>query len=93
MFNLFAGGLNYVFPGARALKLVRNGINVTNSINPIILTKNIIFTVVECCAPPPIRLVAHCLGAGAVIAASAASPNPVTIGSAVHLVTEIYDNC
>lgn len=27
------------------------------------------------------------------IAASAASPNPVRIGSAIHLVTEIYEQC
>ena len=33
------------------------------------------------------------LGAGAVIAASIGSPNPVTIGSAIHLLTEIYENC
>lgn len=30
--------------------------------------------------------------AGAVIAASVANPNPVTIGSAIHLVSEIYEN-
>mgnify|MGYP000211904672 FL=1 len=54
---------------------------------------NITLTVLDCCAPPPARLAAHCLGAGAVIAASIVSPNPVTVGTAIHLVTEIYDNC
>ena len=51
MLNLIAAGATYLFPGGRALKLVKDGINVTNS------------------------------------------TNPVTIGSAIHVVTEIYENC
>lgn len=31
------------------------------------------------------------IGAGAVIADSVVSPNPFPIGSAIHLVTEIYE--
>ena len=93
MLNLITAGATYLFPGGRALKLVKNGINISNSTNPLILTKNITLTVVDCCTPPPVRLVAHCVGAGAVIAASVASPNPVTIGSAIHLVSEIYETC
>jgi hypothetical protein len=87
MLNLIAAGATYLFPGGRALKLVKDGINVTNSTNPLILTKNITLVVVDCCAPPPLRLAAHC------VAASVVSPNPVTIGSAIHVVTEIYENC
>ena len=82
----------YMFPGGRAFKLVRNEVNITNSTNPLILSKNITLTVIDCCTPPPIRLAAHCIGAGALIAASIASPNPVTVGSSIHLITEIYDN-
>ena len=93
MLNLIAAGATYLFPGGRALKLVKNGINVTNSTNPLILTKNITLIVVDCCTPPPVRLAAHCVAAGSLIAASVASPNPVTIGSAIHVVTEIYENC
>jgi len=87
MWNLIATGTTYLFPGGRALKLIKNGVNIPNSTNPLSLTKNITLTVIDCCTPPPIRLAAHC------IAASVVSPNPITIGSAVHLVTEIYDNC
>ena len=87
MLDLIAAGATYLFPGGRALKLVKNGINVTNSTNPLILTKNITLIVVDCCTPPPVRLAAHC------VAASVVSPNPVTIGSAIHVVTEIYENC
>mgnify|MGYP003497595190 FL=1 len=86
-------GITYLFLGGRALKLFKNGVNLTNSTNPLMVTKNITLTVLDCCAPPPVRLVTHCIGAGAVIAASVASPNPVTIGSAIHLISEIYDNC
>lgn len=81
----------YLFPGGRTLKLIKNGVNITNSTNPFQITKNITLTVLDCCALPPVRLAA--IRAGALIAASIASPNPVTIGSAVHLISEIYDNC
>ena len=88
MLNLIAAGATYLFPGGRALKLVKNGVNVTNSTNPLILTKNITLIVVNCCTPPPVRL-----AAGSLIAASVISPNPVTIGSVIHVVTEVYENC
>ena len=91
--GLIATGATYLFPGGRALKLVKNGVNCTTSTNPLVLAKNITLTVLDCCAPPPVRLAAHCIGASAVISASVSAPNPVTIGSAIHLVTGIYDNC
>jgi hypothetical protein len=91
--RLIAAGVTYLFPGSRAVKLVKDSINVTNLANPLILTKNITLVVVDCCTPPPVRLVAHCVAAVSLIAASVVSPNPVTIGSAVHVVTELYENC
>ena len=94
--NAFASvspAFTYVFPGGRMLKLVKGGINVTNSTNPLVLPKNITLTVLDCCAPPPVRLVAHCLSAGALIGASVVAPNPVTVGSSIHIITEIYENC
>ena len=93
MLNLIATGATYLFPGGRILKLVRNGINITNSTNPLVLTKNVTLLVVDCCTPPPIRLAAHCVAAGGLVAASIVAPNPVTVGSAIHVVTEIYENC
>ena len=93
MLNLITAGATYLFPGVRAAKLVKSGINVTNSTNPLIVTKNITLIVVDCCAPPQLRLVAHCIGVGSLITASVLNPNPVTIGSALHLVTELYENC
>jgi len=93
MLDLILRSSPYLFPGGRALKLVKNGVNTINSTNPLILTKNITLTVLDCCAPPPLRLAAHCVGVGALITASVVSPNPVTVGSAIHLVTEIYEQC
>lgn len=87
MFDLIT---TYLFPSGRAVKLVKNGVNIPNSTNPLIITKNITLTVINCCSSP--ALAAHCIGLGAVIAASVASPNPVTIGSAVHLMSEIDEN-
>ena len=93
MLNLIAAGISWVFPSGRAVKLLKNGINVSNSTNLLIFTKNITLIVVDCCTPPPVRLAAHCVAAGSLIVASVVSPNPVTIGSAVHVITDIYENC
>jgi len=38
---------------------------------------------------PPVRLAAHCVAAGSLIVTSAISPNPLTIGSAFHIIKEI----
>lgn len=89
---MFVELFTYVFPDGRALKLIKNGVNVTNSANPLQATKNITLTILDCCPPPPIRLAAHCVGALAVVTASIANPNPVTVGSVIHLGNEIYDN-
>jgi len=63
------------------LKLVKSEVNITNS------------SVVDYCATPPIRLAFNCAGVVAMIGASIAAPNPVIIGSVVHFLTEIYENC
>ena len=52
-------GFTYLFPGGRALKLIKNEVNLTNSTNSFQITKNIPLTIVDCCAPLPIRLSAH----------------------------------
>ena len=91
--NLIATAAPYLFPGGRALKLVKNGINITKSTNPVTLGMNISLTILDCCATPPLRLAAHCVAAGSLVGASVVAPNPVTIGSAIHLATGIYDNC
>jgi len=93
MLEFITNGATFIFPAGRALKLVTSGVNITNSTNPLTLTKNITLTVIECCAPPPFRLLARCVGAGALITASAVTPNPVTVGSAIHMITEIYTEC
>ena len=93
MFQIFSSAATYLFPGARALKLVKSGANITNSTSPLMLTKNITLTVVDCCAPPPVRLAFHCAGVVATIGASIAAPSPITIGSAIHLLSEIYEEC
>ena len=49
MLDLIAAGATYLFPGGRALKLVKGGINVTNSSNPLVLAKNVTMIVVDCC--------------------------------------------
>ena len=85
--------LDYVFPFFRIRKLVTRGLEISNSTNPILIAKNVTLTVVECCAPPQIWIMAQCIAAAATIAASVVSPNPFTIGSAIHLLNEIYDEC
>jgi hypothetical protein len=94
MLDLITTGATFLFPGGRALKLIKNGVCIYNSTNVQILTKNITLTVLDCCcAPPPARLLAHCVVAGVLIVASVTTPNVVTIGSAIHIVSEIYEKC
>ena len=49
--------------------------------------------VVNYCTPPKIRLTAYCIASESLITASVVNPNPVIIGSALYLITEIYENC
>jgi len=93
MLDLITSGATLLFPAGRVLKLVKNGVGITNSTNPLVLTKNITLTVLDCCAPPPVRLAAHCVAVVTLIGVSITAPNPVTIGSSVHIVTELYDLC
>ena len=46
----------YLFPLGRIVKVVRSGYKVTNSTNPLMIGANITLTVLECCAPPPVKL-------------------------------------
>jgi hypothetical protein len=83
----------YLFPGGRALVLIKTGIKITNSTSPLEVSKNITLTIVYCCALPHIRLAAHCLGVMCLIGASVSCPNFMTVGSAIHLINEIYEEC
>lgn len=91
--EIIGTGSPYLFPCGRAYKLIRNGINVTSSTNPIVLATNTTMVVIDCCTPPPVRLAAHCVSAGGLVIASIISPNPVTAGAALHVIGEIYENC
>lgn len=91
--NLIPAAADIIFPSFRAAKLIRAGANVTNSTNPLVITKNVTLLVVACCSPPPVRLAAHCIAAGALIVASVVSPNAITFGSTIHVIKEIYDDC
>lgn len=61
------------------MRLVKNAINITIYANPLILTKNITLTVLDCCAPPLAHLAGHCVVVIRLLGASVAAPNPVTI--------------
>jgi hypothetical protein len=49
---MFTDYLTYLFSGSRVLKLVKNGVNITNSTNTLQVSTNITLTVLDCCAPP-----------------------------------------
>ena len=82
-----------IFPIGRALKLVKYGSKAVNSTNPITIAANITLTIVECCAPPPVRLAATCVAFAASTASSAIAPNPISVGATLHFATELYDKC
>lgn len=89
-----AGGVGQqLFPIGRAIKLVKYGSKAVNSTNPITIAANVTLTIVECCAPPPIRLAATCLAFAASAASSAVAPNPISVGATLHFATEIYEKC
>ena len=92
MLDLIAEGAAWLFPGVQTAKLIKSGVNVTSSTRLLVFIKNITLVIVDCCTPPPVKLAAHCVAAGSLIVASVINPNSITIGSAIHVVTEIYDN-
>ena len=69
MLHLFS----YIFPAGQAIRLAKTGARLTNSSNPQAIAINVTLTVIDCCLLPPARLAAHCVGAGAAIAASCLS--------------------
>jgi hypothetical protein len=81
------------FPGARTLRLLKEVVDTTNSTSPIKIATNVTLVVADCCMPPPARLAVRCTAAGSLIWLSFTAPNPITIGSALHMVTEIYELC
>jgi len=82
-----------LFPLGRVVKVVRSGYKVTNSANPLMIGANITLTVLECCAPPPVRLAVACVTFGAALTSTLIAPNPVSLGAVVHFMGEIYDKC
>ena len=82
-----------IFPLGRIVKVVWSGYKVTNSTNPLTIGANINLTVLECCAPPPVRLAVTCVTFGAVLTSTLMAPNPVSLGATVHFMGEIYDKC
>ena len=93
MLSLLTPIASYIFPTGRALKLAKQAINITNSTNPVILSKNVTLTVLECCTPPLIKLTVHCIAAASLLDASLSVPNPITVSSTLHMISEIYEHC
>lgn len=80
-----------LFPLGRLIKVARSGYKITNSTNPLTVASNITLTVLECCAPPPLRLAVTCVTFGVVLTSALVAPNPVSVGAAAHFMGEIYD--
>ena len=59
--------VSMMFFSGRVIRLVKSDVTITKSTNPVLLTKNIILTVIDSCCPPPVRLAAHCVSVGALI--------------------------
>jgi len=61
MLGSIVSGIGIVFPAGRTMRLVKNAINITIYANPVILTKNITLTILDCCTPPLAHLAGHCV--------------------------------
>ena len=90
MWSIITSAGQVLFPGGRALKLLKSGVNITQSSSPLGVAKNITLTVVDCCCPPTIRLPLRC----AALSVSLFLPaGPISIGWNIHLINEIYEEC
>jgi len=67
--------------------------NITDPSDPAVLIKNVTVTAVESYCPPLWFLVAYSVSAGGLLTMCILYTNPVTIGSTIHVVTEIYEIC
>lgn len=74
-------------------KLVRYGTKIINSINQIAVLENIVLTLIDCCSPIPIRLVATYIAFTASLMCSNTTPNPAIIVDTAHFANEIYEKC
>lgn len=90
MWNLITSAGQVLFPGGRALKLLKSGVKLTESTSPVGVAKNITLTVVDCCCAPTIRLPVRCAALGVPLFLPA---SPITIGWNIHLINEIYEEC
>lgn len=81
-----------LYPFGRTCKIIKDRVLITNATNLLEITKNITLTVIDYCAPPPIRLAARRVTAVGLITVSITNPNSYTIGTFIHLVTDIYNN-
>lgn len=81
MFQVFSGITTYLLPGDQALKVVKGAINIINSTNKFVLTKNITLIMLAYSILLPVSLVFSCAGV------------VVTLGYTIYLVTEIYESC
>ena len=82
-----------IFPGGRAVKLIKSGVRISESTNPCTVATNITLTVLDCCSPPPVRLATRCITAVGLLGVSIQAPNPVTLGSFIHIMNDIYETC
>ena len=78
--------LPWGFPVGRIAKLAIAGANVTNSSNPVLVAKNVSLAVVNCCAPPKVRVAAKCLALTSLIASTPVSPSTATLGAIIHII-------
>ena len=87
--GLIKKGFDLLFPGARTVRLIKEVIDTTNSTSPIKVATNLTLVVADCCFPPTASLAVRCVSAGGLMWLSVTAPNPITFGSAVHMMTEI----
>lgn len=90
MWSIITSAGQVLFSGGRVLKLLKSGVNITQSSNPLGVAKNITLTVVDCCCPPAIKVPVDCVA----LRISLFLPvSPIVVGFNIHLVNQIYEEC
>lgn len=91
--SLIAKDTTCLFRGRRTRKLVKNGVNITNTKPLLTLINTIISTIINYCAPPSRHWELYYTITIVTIGALVISSTTVTISSTVYLITETYEQC
>lgn len=84
----------YLFPAGRLVKLSKTVIKNSESSDPIVMAKNLTMTVLDCCSSNSgLKIAIKCTSGITLFSTLIVSPNPITFGACLNMLSEIYEDC